>query len=292
MKTHLIEPISLCFGVKLSIDKIKDYANKHPEDNIYCLGMPVHNELISKQLEDLGVKVLNVNNPESYEEVLMTVPENSVIVFSAHGHDKDLDKICREKSLAILDTICPIVRQVQEEINRIIEKDYDVIYIGKKNHPECYAVLKNAPKVIFWEFSSSFSVDIIKNSTFIFNQTTILKERLNDIYKHILEKNNDIIIKNTSCRYVDSRYEALKQLNHSSYDLVVVAGSQKSSNTIEIYNKAIEIFGKEKTLLVSKADDLFLYKDKLKKANSALLTSGTSAPIELINEIKEILTQF
>ena len=102
----------------------------------------------------------------------------------------------------------------------------------------------------------------------------------------------DIIIKNTSCRYVDSRYEALKQLNHSSYDLVVVAGSQKSSNTIEIYKKAIEIFGKEKTLLVSKADDLFLYKDKLKKANSALLTSGTSAPIELINEIKEILTQF
>ena len=288
MKIDLIKPISLCFGVESSINKIKQCAAENKDASIFCLGLPVHNEIIAKELENLGINIIDAK-PNEFESLLLTFPKNSIIIFSAHGHDRKLDEICKERSLKYIDTICPIVASIQRKIEEYIENGKEVLYIGKENHPESYSVLKNAPLVKFWDISSSFLVDFSTNYPIVFNQTTILKNKLEPFYRKILEKASGGIVKNTSCKFVNDRYEALIKLYHSDYDLVIVAGSKNSSNTNELYEKTIEIFGKEKALLISKADELKSY--KFNDVNNVLILSGTSAPQILIDEIKEILTQ-
>ena len=171
MKIDIFEPISFCFGVEKSIETIKNYANSHKDVKIFCLGHPVHNEIVSNQLRNLNVSIIDVE-PSAYKDQILNLPNNSTLIFSAHGHEKKLEDICKEKNISIIDTVCPIVNNIQKQINEILDKNHSVIYIGKNNHPESYAIIKNNHLVNFWEISSSFSVDFNIKNTIIFNQTT------------------------------------------------------------------------------------------------------------------------
>ena len=289
MKIDIFEPISFCFGVEKSIETIKKYVNSHKHEKVFCLGHPVHNELVSNQLKKLNINIIDVQ-PSCYEEEISKLPSASTIIFSAHGHDKKIERLCLEKNMIIIDTICPIVENIQNQINEFLSKNKNVVYIGKNNHPESYAVLKNSHLVNFWDISSSFLVDFNIENAIVFNQTTLLKNKLEPIYANLLNKDSSITIKNTSCKFVNDRYEKLIKLNPNDYDYILIAGSTSSSNTLELLNKAEEIFGTKKALLVSKAEDLVSISN-LKHSKSIAIFSGTSTPIELINDIKQILTQ-
>ena len=289
MKIDIFEPISFCFGVEKSIETIKNYANSHKDVKIFCLGHPVHNEIVSNQLRNLNVTIIDVE-PSAYKDQILNLPNNSTLIFSAHGHEKKLEDICKEKNISIIDTVCPIVDNIQKQINEFLGKNHSVIYIGKNNHPESYAIIKNNHLVNFWEISSSFSVDFNIKNTIIFNQTTILENKLETIYNEIYSKNPTAIIKNTSCKFVNDRYTKMKELDPNKYDFIIIAGSTSSSNTTELFNKAVQIFGTKKALLISKAQDLKSISN-LNDAKTVALFSGTSTPIELINEIELILTQ-
>lgn len=289
MKIEIIEPISLCYGVECSIKMIKEAKTTYADKLIFCMGHPVHNEKISQEISDLGIQIIDAS-PEKYQEEIEKLPDDSVVIFSAHGHDNSLNKLCERKNLNIIDTVCPIVKAINEQINSLVNKENkQVIYIGKKNHAESYAIVKNNPKVDFWEFSSSFSVDFQYNSPYIFNQTTILEDKLEKIYHSILADSPGAIIKNTSCKFVYVRYSKMKELNSSLYDYILVIGSNTSSNSVELYEKAIEYHGKEKALLISKAEDLKFMFDLKVKPQSVAVFSGTSTPQSLINEIIETL---
>lgn len=289
MKIDVFEPISLCSGVESSISMIEEARKNYPNKDIFCLGHPVHSEIISNSLKKLGIKIIEAPL-SSYEDEISKLPDGCVVVFSAHGHDKSLDDLCKTKKITIIDTTCPIVKNVDSQIkNLILNKNKKVIYIGKENHAESYAVIKNNPLVDFWEISSSFLVDFQYIDGVVLNQTTILKEKLEPHYSQILRENEQIIVKNTSCHYVNLRYLKLKKLDSFFYDYVIIIGSSTSSNTTELFEKAIEWHGKEKALLVSKAEDIQFMKDLEHKPESVALFSGTSAPRELIDSIIEAL---
>lgn len=290
MKIDIFEPISLCFGVANSLDKIKEYVRSHKNENIFCLGHPIHNEIVSNMLLEMGITILDIK-PEDFETSILEIPSNSTVIFSAHGHDLNLDKLCKDRKIKILDTICPIVENVRNQISELANKGAKIIYIGKRNHPESYAIRKNVNLVDFWDISSSLLVDFDMNNPVVYNQTTILKDKLDPIYKALLSSKKDVVIKNTSCSYVNQRYEELKKLNGNLYDYIVIAGSSTSSNTVELYEKSQSLFGKEKALLISKAEDLKVFTQLEYVHHKIALFSGTSAPIQLINLIKEFLTQ-
>lgn len=288
MKIDIIEPIGMCAGVKNSIDKIIETTIDHKGSSIFCLGAPVHNEAVTTNISKKGVKILDVG-PEEYKNALTNLPDGCVIIFSAHGHDRKLDEICKSKNMTIVDTVCPIVKTIEEQIKSIIDSDENksVLYLGKKNHAESYSAAKISDKVYFQDISSSNLVDIESESVVVYNQTTILKDNLNSIYDRILDKYTTANIRNTSCRHVNLRYEKLKKIYDGQYDYIVVVGSGTSSNTIELYNKACEIMTKEKVLLINKTSELKKY--DFSQAYSVALVSGTSAPDDLIVDIYDAL---
>ena len=100
MKIDIFEPISFCFGVEKSIETIKNYANSHKDEKIFCLGHPVHNEIVSNQLRNLNVTIIDVE-PSAYKDQILNLPNNSTLIFSAHGHEKKLEDICKVKNIYI-----------------------------------------------------------------------------------------------------------------------------------------------------------------------------------------------
>ena len=290
MKIDIFEPISFCFGVQNSLKIIDETITKYNDRQIFCMGQPIHNELISKKLKDRGVNII-ISELANYEEEILLMPNESVIIFSAHGHDKKLDGICELKNMIIIDCVCPIVKNIQLEINKFINDDAHVIFIGKQNHPESYAICKNAPKVKFWDISSRYLVDIQYKNTIIFNQTTILNNKLLPIFNELNNLNRKITIKNTSCKFVTERYKKLVNLDINNYDFLIIAGSTTSSNTMELFNTAINLFGKEKCILISHEDDIKTLHKLVKTNDRIAIFSGTSAPPYLIENIKKALMQ-
>ena len=106
-----------------------------------------------------------------------------------------------------------------------------------------------------------------------------------------MKQKPNLNIKKTSCSFVNDRYEKLKSTISNEYDYVLIVGSKQSSNTIELYEKALQIHGNKKALLISKAEDLDFLNKLDTKPQKVAIFSGTSAPSNLINEIYEILKQ-
>ena len=289
MKIDVFNPISFCFGVENSINMIKKAAIEYKGRPIFCMGQPIHNELVTSELENLGITIISTAL-DKYSDEIKKMPNDCVIIFSAHGHDTKLNEICAGKNMIVVDSICPIVATIRQQILNCLNKNEEIIYIGKKDHPESYAIQKISHLVNFWDISSSFLVDFNLKSPNIFNQTTILQDKILPIYDKIIRNSPAAIIKNTSCKYVNSRYEQLKNISSDSYDYIIIAGSNTSSNTLELYEKGVELFG-DKTLLISKADQLKDLVDLNNKSLKFALFSGTSAPQELIDAIKKILMQ-
>jgi 4-hydroxy-3-methylbut-2-enyl diphosphate reductase len=163
MKIAVFEPISLCFGVERSINLINNERKNFPEKKIFCLGHPIHNEHISTELKNMNIKIIDANI-EAFYEVVPSLPKDSIVVFSAHGHDIELEKLCLEHDIKYLDTTCPIVKSIDSKIKTIIDKKQKVVYLGKEKHAESYAIIKNNPKVIFKDIFSNAVLNYLRSA--------------------------------------------------------------------------------------------------------------------------------
>ena len=108
-----------CYGVKNAVDKAEKIADEY--DNVYCIGEIVHNEQVVKKLENKGIKFL-----ENIEDV----PNNSKVIFRAHGVPKSAYEIAKEKGLEIFDLTCPNVIKLHEKVEKM-KKDYFIILVRK-----------------------------------------------------------------------------------------------------------------------------------------------------------------
>ena len=90
MKITVIEPKSYCAGVTNAINIALKAKEDYPKREIYILGKLVHNQLVINDLNEKGIKTL-YQPKKTYEQLINTVPPESVLIFTAHGHDKKLD---------------------------------------------------------------------------------------------------------------------------------------------------------------------------------------------------------
>ena len=66
MEVTLAKSAGFCFGVKRAVNLVYDYANKQ-EQRVYTYGPIIHNEEVVKELEQLGVTV--VEHPDELEKL-------------------------------------------------------------------------------------------------------------------------------------------------------------------------------------------------------------------------------
>lgn len=279
MEIKKVVPSGYCKGVVNAIMLAKETRNKYPNENIYILGMLVHNSFVSKELEELGIITLDDTN-KSKKELLDGINEG-IVIFTAHGISEEIKNKAIAKGLKYVDATCVDVLKTQNVIREYIKNNYDVIYFGKKNHPEAEAVISISNKIhLVTSMDDLLNLNLTNNNIFLTNQTTMSYLELQDLITKAQELYPNIIIEKEICNATSSRQEAISKLNDC--DLLYVVGDNKSNNT----NKLVDIGKKQgikKVLLIQNFKDI--NDSDLSNVDKIYVTAGASTPPILIDEV-------
>ncbi|MCR5505789.1 MAG: 4-hydroxy-3-methylbut-2-enyl diphosphate reductase [Bacilli bacterium] len=279
MDVKILEPRGYCAGVNNAILIAIKAKHEHPHQDVYVLGMLVHNNQVVQNLQDKGIIT-------AYD--IDEIPDGSIIVFTAHGHDKKLDEIAKNKHLIIYDAICPKVRSNILLMEKEISQGHQIIYIGLSNHPETIGAISTSKDVILYDVKTGVDYSLIKDeSPLVINQTTLNVLELEDIQKDILAHLPKARVSNEICSSTRRRQQAIKELNEDEVDLFIIVGDKKSSNSTRLFEVARQSHPNVESVMISSLIDL--PQEILKNKKHIVISSGASVPNETIDAIYNYL---
>ena len=287
MNIFLANPRGFCAGVDRAIE-IVERALELLGAPIYVRHEVVHNRFVVENLKKSGA---------IFVEELDEVPNDSTVIFSAHGVSKAVEDEAKRRKLNIFDATCPLVTKVHLEVISHAKKSHCVILIGHKGHPEVEGtmgryeqqnesaniLLVESPEdVRTLELSNEFGLSYVTQTTLSMDDTESIIDALRLKFPTIAgPKKSDI------CYATQNRQDAVKQLAKLA-DLVLVVGSVNSSNSNRLREIA-EKLGKI-AYLIDGAEDI--EKSWLDNVGSIGVTAGASAPEELVQRVIEQLQQW
>jgi len=282
MLVKRVNPSGYCAGVKQAIDKVKQAIKQYPDSQIYIIGMIVHNQYVVDAFSNLNVITLTGNNKLE----LINQIDSGVVIFTAHGIDPKVKQKAIDKGLIVIDASCPNVLKNQKLILDYLQNDYDIIYIGKKNHQESDAVIALSNKVHLVENSDDINALTILNSNiFLTNQTTMSILDINTLIIQIKDKYPNIVVKEEICNATRLSQQALTNLNTNT---LIVVGDPKSNNTTQLANIALH---NNINNVIKVANSLELSQFNIDE-DEVYITAGASTPELLIdNCIKYLETK-
>ena len=281
MAITLLKPIGHCFGVLKAIEIAKDAKQKHPHQNVYVFGLLVHNEEVVRQLENLGIKTVEISEETALDQ-LKRFNKDDVVIFTAHGHPQVYEDILKKNGVTYYDATCTKVK----ECFNIIKEAKEVIYIGKAGHPETVAALTMNKNAHLYDIRSGFNYSLLETANpLVINQTTLSFLELKRIHQEIKEQLPNAVFHDEICNATLLRQKAINELG-DDIDTVIIVGSKKSSNTMKLYEIAKDMHPDKQIILVNNVDEL---KACALTYKNAVISSGTSTSIETINRIKDYL---
>ncbi len=287
MEVLKISPRGYCYGVVdamvLALQTARNLELPRP---IYILGMIVHNSHVTEAFEKEGIVTLDGPNRL---EILDQVDKGTVI-FTAHGVSPEVRKKAREKGLTIVDATCPDVTKTHDLIREKAAEGYEVIYIGKKGHPEPEGAMGIAPgHVHLIEREEDIGkLDIQAEKVIITNQTTMSQWDIRHLMARLLEAFPQAEIHNEICLATQVRQEAVAEQAKEA-DLCIVVGDPRSNNSNRLAQVSEEISGVRAYRV---ADVTEISPDWLKGIRKVAVTSGASTPTPITKEVIQYLEQF
>ena len=277
----LTEPRGFCAGVERAIG-IVNRAIEIFDETIFVKHEVVHNKYVIEELIKKGVVFI-----ESLEEV----PDNAILIYSAHGVSKEVSDLASEKNLKIFDATCPLVTKVHFEIHKYAKEDTDVILIGHHGHPEVEGTMgqyvSEKGKIHLIESEDDVSKLVIKNDKIAYvSQTTLSVDDTATIIDSLKRKFPRIIgpRKDDICYATQNRQEAVKKIL-GYCDSLIVVGSQNSSNSQRLKEIALQ-HGKS-AYLIDNEHQLDI--DSLRNDKVIGVTAGASAPEDTVQTLIKFL---
>ena len=275
----LANPRGFCAGVDRAIDIVNKALDKFGSP-VYVKHEVVHNKFVVEDLKSRGA---------IFVEEIDEVPDNSLVIFSAHGVSQEVEETTKLRKLEYFDATCPLVTKVHMEVIRNARANNDIILIGHEGHPEVEGTMgrhiKNESSNIFLvqdeQEASSIVIDkpdqlaIVTQTTLSVDDTKSIIDILKTRFPSInIPKKDDI------CYATQNRQDAVKQLALES-DFMIVVGSSNSSNS----NRLQELSEKCgcKSVLIDSFDDLDL--SEIEGKETIAITAGASAPESRVQEI-------
>lgn len=278
-----IQPQGFCGGVRQALRKVRDLSEAPRPEPVTILGALVHNDYISRALEEKGIRTIETHGM-SREEMLDQV-ESGTVVFTAHGVSDAVVEKARNKGLHIVDASCPFVLKTKELVKQKSAMGATILYAGKKGHPEAEAVCTSAPNVILIETLADIPTDL-SGPVFVTNQTTMSILDVQHLFDEIKRLYPQAEIHDEICNATRVRQQALLALKDQGIDALIVVGDPSSNNTRQL--EAIgKLAGIPLVLRVETAADLDL--SLLPKDGRVAVTSGASTPKALEQQVVETL---
>jgi 4-hydroxy-3-methylbut-2-enyl diphosphate reductase len=279
IKILLSSPRGFCAGVDRAIEIVKKTLEKFGSP-VYVRHEIVHNAQVVENLKKLGAIFV--------EELHEIKDRSRPVIFSAHGVPKSVPKEATDMNMFYIDATCPLVTKVHREAESLFKNGYEVILIGHKDHPEVLGTMGQLPKnsiKLIETVEDAKNIKINKNEKPIayVTQTTLSVDDTKEIIEILKSKFPNIKspIKEDICYATTNRQEAVKKIAPLC-DMFFVVGSKNSSNSqrlVEVAKKS----GCIKSELVPFNEKLPI--DSIVKCNKIGITSGASAPEQLVQDL-------
>lgn len=278
MKILLANPRGFCAGVDRAIS-IVERALELYQPPIYVRHEVVHNRFVVEGLKRRGAV---------FVEELSEVPDNNIVIFSAHGVSQAVRQEAKARDLTVFDATCPLVTKVHMEVARASRKDMEVILIGHTGHPEVegtmgqYAsdnggmyLVETPDDVEKLQVKDPSHLHHVSQTTLSVDETAGVIDKLREVFPKIQGPRKDDI-----CYATQNRQDAVRQLAQQ-VDVMVVVGSKNSSNSTRLKELA-EKLGTP-AYLTDCAEDIS--PTWFENVSLAGVTAGASAPEELVDQI-------
>jgi 4-hydroxy-3-methylbut-2-enyl diphosphate reductase len=287
MEVVKISPRGYCYGV-VDAMVIAQHAAQNPglPRPIYILGMIVHNQYVTEAFEKEGIVTLDGPN----RLAILDQIDHGTVIFTAHGVSPEVRERAKQKGLTTVDATCPDVTRTHDLIRDKTEEGYQVIYIGKKGHPEPEGAIGVAPKEVFLveNEEDTAKLEVTAKKLLITNQTTMSQWDVGHIMKRLLERYPHAEIHNEICLATQVRQEAVAEQAKET-DLVIVVGDPRSNNSNRLAQVSEDIAGVKAYRV---ADVSEIQPEWLLHAMKVGVTSGASTPTPVTREVIAYLERF
>ena len=283
MQIRLANPRGFCAGVDRAIE-IVNRALEVFGAPIYVRHEVVHNKFVVEDLRARGAV---------FVEELDQVPDDTIVIFSAHGVSQAVQQEAARRGLRVFDATCPLVTKVHMEVMRDSRQGRECILIGHAGHPEVEGtmgqydtanggaiyLIENLGQVASLAVRDPAALSYVTQTTLSVDDTATIIDALRARFPAISGPRKDDI-----CYATQNRQDAVKQLALEC-DLVLVVGSPNSSNSNRLAELAERIGASAH--LIDSADDIA--PGWLEGRRAVGVTAGASAPEVLVRRVVERL---
>lgn len=283
MEIKFASPRGFCAGVDRAIDIVNRALDLFGAP-VYVRHEVVHNKFVVDQLRERGAVFI---------EQLREVPDDVVLIFSAHGVSRAVQEEAARRSLQVFDATCPLVTKVHMEVAKLARAGIECVLVGHRGHPEVEGTLgqydcghggeiylvENVDDVSSLQVQHSSRLGYVTQTTLSMDDTAAIVGALQQRFPAITGPRRDDI-----CYATQNRQDAVRQLALEC-DVVLVVGSANSSNSNRLRELAARC-GAEAYLIDSRDD---IQSGWLRDKARIGITAGASAPESLVQEVRAYL---
>jgi len=284
VKVLLSNPRGFCAGVDRAIGIVERALSMHGAP-IYVRHEVVHNRFVVEDLEKKGA---------IFVENLDEVPQNSILIFSAHGVSHAVRREAAERKLKVFDATCPLVTKVHVEVAKMRKEGKEIIMIGHQGHPEVEGTMgqvegdnngmylvETEEDVQKLQVKDESNLAYVTQTTLSVDDAARIVDALKQRFPKITGPKKDDI-----CYATQNRQDAVKKMVKQC-DLAIVVGSPNSSNSNRLCevarNANIEAY------MVDNAEQL--KEEWFTGKRHVGITAGASAPEILVQQVLERIKQ-
>jgi 4-hydroxy-3-methylbut-2-enyl diphosphate reductase len=271
----LAAPRSFCAGVDRAIEIVERLLEQHGPP-VYVRHQIVHNEHVVRRLEALGAVFV-----EDEDEV----PQGEICVLSAHGVAPDVKERAERRGLRVIDAVCPLVSKVHAEARRYADTGHLVALVGHAAHVEVIGTRGERPDstVVIESPEDAERLDAGGKPIAVITQTTLSLDDVASTVDALSERFGDLKrpAADDICYATQNRQDAVKEMVAQGASLILVIGSETSSNAQRLVEVA-HLHGAGATLIDGDRD---LGPALLDGHGMIGLTAGASTPEELVQAV-------
>ena len=284
MKILLANPRGFCAGVDRAISIVERALDMY-QPPIYVRHEVVHNRFVVEGLKQRGA---------IFVEELHEVPDDNIVIFSAHGVSQAVRNEAKARKLTVFDATCPLVTKVHMEVARASRRNMEVILIGHAGHPEVEGTMgqytseeggmylvEKPEDVEKLAVKDPANLHYVSQTTLSVDETAEVIAKLREVFPQIQGPRKDDI-----CYATQNRQDAVREMARQ-VDAVIVVGSKNSSNSNRLRELA-EKLGTPGFLTDCPEDVQPVWLEGKRKVG---VTAGASAPEALVNQIIERIRQ-
>src|SRR2546430_9013432 len=284
MEVLRITPRGYCHGV-VDAFRIAKKVREETQGPVHMLGQLVHNTHVTDELQEQGIKLVDPPNRLAGLEQI----KDGTVIFTAHGVSTQVKQRAIELGLTPVDATCSDVVRTHELVADLARKGYEVVYIGRKGHPEPEGVVGEAPGNVYLvqEPEDIDALELKGDRIAVTCQTTLSVWDTEDLIGKVKARYPQAEVHNEICSATQERQEAAVEAA-KEVDLVIVVGSTRSSNSKRLV-EVVEKKGGKPAYLIDTLEEI--KPEWFRGVKRVGVTSGASTPSQLTRKVVEYLQE-